>query len=104
MSKHYFVAASERLLTEHTMQELLRERTRHYDELKKPIDFWLISNPAFLKASELADLSKKIPQPAAAVISTDQNFITFMKLRLKFVAQGEFEAPSPNIPDPLAEA
>ncbi|HJM80178.1 MAG TPA: DUF2488 family protein [Prochlorococcaceae cyanobacterium Fu_MAG_72] len=86
------------------MQELLRERTRHYDELKKPIDFWLISNPAFLKASELADLSKKIPQPAAAVISTDQNFITFMKLRLKFVAQGEFEAPSPNIPDPLAEA
>jgi len=43
-----------------------------------------------------------VPRPAAAVLSTDEKFITFMKLRLEFVAVGSFEAPSAAIPDPLA--
>ena len=43
-----------------------------------------------------------VPRPAAAVVSTDEKFITFMKLRLEFVALGSFEAPSRAIPDPLA--
>jgi len=36
------------------------------------------------------------------VVSTDASFITFMKLRLEFVAEGRFEAPSASIPDALA--
>jgi hypothetical protein len=36
------------------------------------------------------------------VVSTDEKFITFLKLRLEFVAQGRFEAPSDSIPDALA--
>jgi uncharacterized membrane protein YGL010W len=38
------------------------------------------------------------------VISTDASFITFLKLRLEFVAHGVFEAPSPALADPLASA
>jgi hypothetical protein len=45
-----------------------------------------------------------VPRPAAAVVSTDEKFITFLKLRLEFVARGRFEAPSATIPDALAEA
>jgi Protein of unknown function (DUF2488). len=43
-----------------------------------------------------------VPQPAAAVVSTDASFITFMKLRLEFVVAGRFEAPSATIPEALA--
>ena len=39
--------------------------------------------------------------PPAAVISTDKKFITFLKLRLEFVAVGEFECPNSEITDPL---
>jgi hypothetical protein len=38
------------------------------------------------------------------VVSTDEKFITFLKLRLEFVACGRFEAPSASIPDALASA
>jgi hypothetical protein len=47
-------------------------------------------------------VATSVPRPAAAVVSTDPTFITFMKLRLEFVRRGEFEAPSATIPDPLA--
>ena len=43
----------------------------------------------------------KIPAPPAAVISKDKKFITFLKLRLEFVAVGEFECPSAEISDPF---
>ena len=62
----------------------------------------MIKQPAFLEAPELADVKAKCPQPAAAVVSTDQTFITWLKLRLEYVAIGEFEAPSKHIHDPLA--
>jgi hypothetical protein len=36
------------------------------------------------------------------VVSTDEKFITFLKLRLEFVLQGRFDAPSATIPEALA--
>jgi hypothetical protein len=36
------------------------------------------------------------------VVSTDASFITFMKLRLEFVVEGQFKAPSATIPEALA--
>jgi len=50
----------------------------------------------------VAAVAGAVPRPAAAVISTDEKFITFLKLRLEFVARGTFEAPSAAISDPLA--
>jgi hypothetical protein len=49
-------------------------------------------------------MAATVPRPAAAVVSTDPKFITFLKLRLEFVAQGQFEAPSATIADALAGA
>lgn len=103
MSTHHFVAASEAFLCEEEpLEEVLRERVRHYGEQGKEIDFWLVRRPAFLEAPELAAVASSVPRPAAAVVSTDETFITFLKLRLEFVARGRFEAPSASIPDPLA--
>jgi hypothetical protein len=100
---YHFVAASERFLCEEEpLEEVLRERVRHYGEQNRTVDFWLVRRPAFLEAPELAVLAAPVPRPAAAVVSTDPSFITFLKLRLEFVAQGSFEAPTAAIADPLA--
>lgn len=103
MQTYYYVLASQRfLLEEEPFEEVLKERTRNYHEREKEIDFWLIKDPAFLEAPEMAEVKAKCPLPAAAVISTDPQFITWLKLRLEFVATGEFKAPSETISDPLA--
>jgi len=105
MSTYHFIAASEAFLTvEEPLEEVLRERVRNYGEQGKTIDFWLVRQPRFLEAPELASVAGSVPRPAAAVVSTDEKFITFLKLRLEFVARGAFEAPSSTIPDPLAGA
>ncbi|MDJ0554765.1 MAG: DUF2488 family protein [Microcoleaceae cyanobacterium MO_207.B10] len=99
---HYVLASKKFLLEEEPLEEVLRERTRDYHEKEKEIDFWLVSQPAFLEAPELADVKAKCPQPAAAIISTNSSLITWLKLRLEFVITGEFIAPSDTIPEPLA--
>lgn len=103
MTTYYYVLASQKfLLEEEPFAEVLKERTRYYGEHNKEIDFWLIKEPAFLNAPELAAVRAKCPQPAAAVITTDASFMTWLKLRLEFVLTGEFTAPSEAIADPLA--
>jgi hypothetical protein len=103
MQKYYYVLASQRfLLEEEPMEEVLKERTRYYHEQEKEIDFWVIKQPAFLEAPQMAEIKAKCPQTAVAIISTDPQFITWLKLRLEYVITGEFQAPSPEIPDALA--
>jgi len=102
MTKYFFVTASEKFLTvEEPLEEILKERNRNYKENNKEIDFWLLKNPSFLKTTQFVNLKSKIPSPPAAVLSTDKKFITFLKLRLEFVAVGEFECPSAEITDPF---
>ncbi|HEY9820509.1 MAG TPA: MgPME-cyclase complex family protein [Candidatus Sericytochromatia bacterium] len=103
MQTYYYVLASQRFLTEEEpLDEVLKERTRNYHEQEKEIDFWLVKQPAFLEAPQMAKVKQECPQPAAAVVSTNPQFITWLKLRLEFVKTGEFQAPSAEIPDPLA--
>ena len=103
MPTYHYVAASERFLCEEEpLAEVLRERRDHYREHGKTIDFWLVRQPAFLDAKSANPYGAPLPHPAAAVISTDAKFIDFMKLRLEWVARGQFEAPTSAIPDPLA--
>lgn len=103
MQTYYYVLASEKfLLQEEPMDEVLRERTRNYQETQKEIDFWLVRQPAFLEAPSMAAIKKQCPQPAVAIISTNSQFITWLKLRLEYVLTGEFQAPSEAIPDPIA--
>ena len=102
MATYYFIAASEKFLTvEEPLEEILKERVRNYKENKKEIDFWLLKKPTFLQTNQFADLTAKIPSPPAAVLSTDKKFTTFLKLRLEFVAVGEFEFPNAEITDPF---
>ena len=102
MTTYHFIAASESFLTvEEPLDEVLRERQRNYAETGKEIDFWLVKQPMFLEAPEMADVKAKVPEPAAAVVSTDPKFITFLKLRLEHVLTGTFSAPSNSIPEPL---
>ena len=103
MQTYYYVLASQKfLLEEEPFEEVLQERVRNYKEQNKEIDFWLVKQPAFLEVPEFAEIKAKCPQPAAAVISTNSQFITWLKLRLEYVITGEFEAPSESIRDPLA--
>lgn len=105
MTAYHFVAASEQFLTvEEPLEEVLRERRRNYAENGKSIDFWLVRQPAFLDSDELKEINGRLPKPAAAVVSTDATFITFLKLRLEYVLEGRFEAPSSQIPDALASS
>ncbi len=100
---YYYVLASAKFLTEvEPLAEVLRERTRHYQAQGQAIDFFLVQRPAFLEAPEFREIKARCPQPAAAVITTNPEFATFLKLRLEFVLTGSFTAPSPTIPDPLA--
>ena len=86
MTAYHFVAASEQFLTiEEPLEEVLRERRRNYAENGKSIDFWLVRQPAFLDSDELNEINGRLPKPAAAVVSTDATFITFLKLRLEYV-------------------
>ena len=102
MTTYYFVAASEKFLTvEEPIEEILKERMRNYKENNKEIEFWLLKNPSFLQTTQFVDLKAKIAKPPAAILSTDKKFITFLKLRLEFVAVGEFECPSAEIIDPF---
>ncbi|MEM1239831.1 MAG: MgPME-cyclase complex family protein [Cyanobacteria bacterium P01_H01_bin.26] len=103
MTTYYYAVASQRfLLEEEPLEEVLRERRRHYQEQEKEIDFWLIKQPAFLESAELASVKAACPQPAAAVVSTDKVFITWLKLRLEYIATGEFKVPLNSVSDPLA--
>ncbi|MDV2991277.1 MAG: Ycf54-like protein [Chroococcidiopsis sp. SAG 2025] len=103
MKTYYYVLASQHfLIEEEPLEEVLKERTRDYLEKQKEIDFWLVKQPAFLEAPEMREVKTKCPQPAAAIISTNSQFITWLKLRLEFVITGQFQAPSDTIPDPIA--
>jgi Protein of unknown function (DUF2488) len=103
MQTYYYALASERfLIEEEPIAEVLKERTRHYHEQEKEIDFWLVKQPAFLESPEMAQIKAKCPQPAAAIISTNSQFITWLKLRLEYVVTGKFSAPSETIPEALA--
>ncbi|MGB3533469.1 MAG: MgPME-cyclase complex family protein [Microcoleaceae cyanobacterium] len=103
MQTYYYVLASKHfLLEEEPFQEVLEERVRNYQEQEKEINFWLVVEPAFLNAPEFAEIKQKCPQPAAAIVTTEAQFMTWLKLRLEYVLTGQFQAPSATIADPLA--
>ncbi len=98
---YYFLAASQAFLESEPLNEVLEERTRHYQDTNRTIDFYYVAQPAFLQSPNLADLASRLEKPAAAVVSTDSTFINWLKVRLTLVETGQFDAPSATIPDPL---
>ncbi len=102
MTTYYYVLASQKfMLEEEPTDEVLRERTRSYHEKEQEMDFWLVKEPAFVEAPEMATIKSQCPKPCVAIISTNKQFITWLKLRLEYVITGEFQQ-SDTIPQPLA--
>ena len=66
--------------------EILRERRRYYREINKDQDFWIVPNPSFLDA--MPDVAKKVRQPCVAVVTNDEVWNNFIKLRLDRVYKG----------------
>lgn len=104
MTTYYYLVASEKFLNSDSenLHEVLEERERDYKEKNREKDFWFIKQPAFLEAPEFKEIKAKCPQPAAAIVSLNELWITFLKLRLEYVITGKFDAPSETIPEPLA--
>lgn len=63
------------------LAEQLRERVRYFAEQNRAIDFFLIPNPTWLDA-KFPQQAKQVKRPCMALVSTDKQWITFMKLRL----------------------
>nr|YP_063523.1 conserved hypothetical plastid protein [Gracilaria tenuistipitata var. liui]AAT79598.1 conserved hypothetical plastid protein [Gracilaria tenuistipitata var. liui] len=93
MPEYYFAIASKNfLMNEEPIEEILRERTNHYKNIKKEIDFWFITNSSLLKSFSLEHIKEQLNEDYAAVISLDIQFITWLKLRIGFVTIGKFES------------
>ena len=99
---HYVLASSKYLLEDEPLPEVIEERQRYYKEKGKDLDFWLVQQPAFVETVAMAEIKAKCPQPCTAVISTNQQFIQWLKLRLEYVYVGQFDAPNSDIPDATA--
>nr|YP_009244540.1 hypothetical protein Gchil_132 [Agarophyton chilense]AMK96782.1 hypothetical protein Gchil_132 [Agarophyton chilense]ASP44677.1 hypothetical protein [Agarophyton chilense]UAD84288.1 hypothetical protein [Agarophyton chilense] len=93
MPEYYFAIASKNfLMKQEPVEEILRERTNHYKNIKKEIDFWFITNPSLLKSFSLDYIKEQLDEDYAAVISLDIQFIKWLKLRIGFVTIGKFQS------------
>lgn len=98
MNQYYFAIASEQfLINEEPIEEILRERTDYYNSINKDVDFWLIKNPKFINLTQFANIKSQLIGKSAAIISLDQQFIQWLKLRIGFVAIGHFESESKDL-------
>ena len=109
LTTYYFIVAStEFFLRYEPVEEVFRVRTQHYRREKKSTDFWFLSSPYFLESSQLRDIRNKLldinlsKETCSAIISIDQDFIIWSKLRFNNVLLGSFVAPTDDIPNPLA--
>lgn len=103
--KYYFIVATKDFLfCEEPLEEVLRERASYYLSQKKLNDFWIMTNPDFIKKYS-EEFKKFLPsslESAVFVVSTDADFIYWLKLRYQNVVSGHFNAPTHNILSPLA--
>ncbi|KAF7049093.1 hypothetical protein CFC21_057700 [Triticum aestivum] len=89
---YYFLVANAKFMLddEEHFQEQLQEKLRLYEERSKEQDFWLVIEPKFL--DRFPNVAKRLKRPAVALVSTDRNWIRFMKLRLDRVLAEQFDA------------
>ncbi|MGV2391236.1 MAG UNVERIFIED_CONTAM: DUF2488 family protein [Microcystis novacekii LVE1205-3] len=98
MTTYYYLVASQKFLEEEAIEkEVLKERIRNYQEKGQEIDFWLIPTQLF-QIPPLLLIFKELPDQQRAIVSLNQQFITWLKLRLEYVITGQFEVPSDTIP------
>lgn len=105
---HFIIGSSTFLLRNEPLEEMLRERAQFFKREGKPITFWLVKSPEFLNSNQLSEIQGKLLKAGlsnvelTAIVSVDESFITWLKLRLQNVAQGSFIALNGDILSPLA--
>lgn len=96
--RYYFlVAGKDFLLYQEPVEEILRERIRHYKAIKKNIDFFFTTNLEFLNLSDFQYIKKNLIVPSAAIISLNPKFIDWLKLRIHYGVKGSFISSEVNI-------
>lgn len=101
MYNYYFAIATESfLLDQEPLEEILRERTNYYNSSKKEIDFWFVPSAFFPNDIKklLHDVNPSFSSSLAAIVSSDKQFIQWLKLRIVFVRIGNFQSSSIFIP------
>lgn len=104
---HFVIGSSKFLLKNEPLEEMLRERAQFLQREKKPITFWLVKSPKFLTSNQLSGMNQKLLEAGlaevelTAIISLDQSFITWLKLRLQNVGEGSF-ITSEDVTSPLS--
>ena len=105
---HYIVMSQQDILLNQVFEEIFRERTSYYTAQKKIIDFWLLVSPRFIEEQKLSIKIKKtrffvdkkdkilVTCPSgeskefyAVIISTDEDYIRWLKLRLGYFEEIE---------------
>eukprot|EP00882_Tetradesmus_deserticola_P004462 GHRQ01004707.1.p1 GENE.GHRQ01004707.1~~GHRQ01004707.1.p1 ORF type:complete len:211 (+),score=90.42 GHRQ01004707.1:121-753(+) len=88
------------------MAEQLRERVRYFKEQGREQDFFLVANPTWLDA-KFPEQAKQVKRPCMALVSSDKQWVTFMKLRLDRVLKvdlaGMSAAEALSAGEPLPE-
>lgn len=105
MKYHFILATKEFLFEIEPVEEVLRERAHYYTTKNKVVDFWVLPSPKFVTPylNEVKKLVNNInPDNLVAIVSTDVDFIYWLKLRYQNVISGSFNAPSEKINQPLA--
>lgn len=91
MIRYYFlVATQDFLLRQEPIEEILRERIRHYKNLQKDIDFCLTTDLCFLNSPDLEVVKRQLTKPGIAIISLNPRFIDWLKLRIHYAIKGSF--------------
>jgi hypothetical protein len=80
---YYLIANAKFLLDdEEHFQEQMKGKLRMFGERNKEQDFWMVLESEFL--DKHPEVVKRMGRPAAALVSTDKIWITFMKLKVGF--------------------
>lgn len=95
MIRYYFLLATQDfLLRQEPIEEILRERIRHYKSLNKDIDFWLTTDLSFLDIVSLGIVKKQLVKPSVAIVSLNPKFIDWLKLRIHYAFKGSYVTSS----------
>ena len=100
MNKDYFyiVMSQQDLLKNQVIEEIIRERNNYYINRNNSLNFWIIMSPSFLESDEIIKTIKKTnffhsksneifknnKFYNAVIISTDIEYINWLKLRLGY--------------------
>jgi hypothetical protein len=109
LKKYYYIVMSQKQMLENeVLEEILRERASYYFSKKRNLDFWVVISPDFIKSSEIKTKIKNSNFYAqqknsitykgieginkelknydfySALISSDIEFIKWIKLRLGY--------------------